>query len=96
MSHSRKSSTRKWINQKPSLTEGMLHFEQEKDCCDDVTFKGDPQKLLVRVSDGGGGAFITIETKRWAIDSAEELSELIRPLEKLIRDFPEQPIIPTA
>lgn len=43
-------------------------FAQDADCCSDQ----EEQFLTVRFKDGGGGSYIVLETKEWAIDSPEE------------------------
>lgn len=45
-----------------------LVYVQEPDTWDDT---GMDQELRVTTLDGGGGSYITIETKRWAIDRTD-------------------------
>ena len=59
----------------PRLEAASLTFTQEQDCCDDGAFD---QEIEIKRLDGGGGPFFTIETKRWAFESVEELTGLIK------------------
>lgn len=50
------------------IEECELRYSQPSDCCGD----GDDQELVVKVMDGGGGPYLTIETHRWSFDSTTE------------------------
>lgn len=58
---------------KPELSSIELVFAQEGDCCGG----GDSQYLTLTSHDGGGGAYWTLKTERWAIDSPADLHSLI-------------------
>ncbi len=49
-------------------------YTQNADSCDD---KGGLQQLKVSTEDAGGGFYFVIETERWAIDSLEQLTEIL-------------------
>ena len=53
------------MSDKPRLAETKDIYTQDSDCCQDQDVG---QTLVVRTQDGGGGAFVVIETERWAID----------------------------
>lgn len=48
--------------------------------------KDEIQVLNVKVEDAGGGAYIVIQTKRWAFDK-EELDDFIAYLKKLCENY---------
>ena len=54
------------MSDKPILTETKDIYAQDSDCCQD---KDVGQSLVIRTQDGGGGAYVVIETERWAIDA---------------------------
>jgi len=71
------------MSKQPKLPIGIhmatnkVTFYQEQDCCSD--HKGE-QELKIEVHDGGGGAYVVIKTKEFALDtvSAEWLTETIK------------------
>ena len=65
---------------KPELFDGMLQYTQDEDSCD-VTGAG-IQAIKVSAHDAGGGKFLVIETQRWALDSIDELTEVLNDAAK--------------
>lgn len=56
-------------------------FTQEPDACAD----GDsPQTISVKVEDGGGGPYFTIETDRFAFDSPSDFVALLDSVQGMI------------
>lgn len=62
--------------EKPTLSDVRYRYEQDNDSCDSNT---DGQFLVVRTHDAGGGWYLTLKTKRWAL-SADELDEFVAML----------------
>ena len=52
--------------------EKSITYEQEPDCCDGTSNYA--QHLTVQTQDGGGGAYLTLQTERWAIDRDDLIS----------------------
>jgi hypothetical protein len=52
--------------------EKSITYEQEPDCCDGTSDYA--QHLMVTTQDGGGGAYIILQTERWAIDRDDLIS----------------------
>jgi hypothetical protein len=59
---------------KAEVEEMQVTYTQENDSCDSSSF---PQQLELSTDDAGGGKFIVIKTERWAIDSIDELVEIL-------------------
>jgi hypothetical protein len=59
-----------------------ITFYQEADCCGEST----DQELTIGVEDGGGGAFVTLRTQRWALDP-EQGPWLAEWIERLCREW---------
>lgn len=59
---------------KAEIEEMQVTYTQDNDSCDTNSF---PQQLKVSTDDAGGGKFIVISTERWAIDSIDELIEIL-------------------
>lgn len=55
---------------------------QEADSCQDMTKFPEGQTITLKVDDAGGGKFIVLETKRWAIDV-----DNIDAFAKLLKNF---------
>jgi uncharacterized GH25 family protein len=55
---------------------------QEADSCQDTKKLPEGQILTLKTDDAGGGKFIVLETKRWAID-ADSIDEF----SKVLKDF---------
>jgi hypothetical protein len=51
-----------------------ITYTQEEDSCDR---SNSPQELKIFTEDAGGGKYIVFETERWAIDSIDELIEIL-------------------
>ena len=70
---------------KPKLENAKFTFSQEANCIDG----GDMEEIIIRCeSDMGidnGGCFYVLETKRWAIDSIDELKALFDRISKVIK-----------
>jgi hypothetical protein len=62
------------IRTKPKLETWTKNFSQESDTCSSDTH----QDIIIRQDDGGGGPFWILETNRWAIDSIDEMVELLQ------------------
>jgi adenosine/AMP kinase len=45
------------------------------------------QYLTVKVENAGAGHYFVIETKRWAVDNAAELTNLIEKIQAIINQF---------
>lgn len=65
---------------KPEIFEGMLRYTQDEDSCDETGVGG--QMLEVRAHDAGAGKYLVIETQRWAMDSIDELVEILKDAAK--------------
>lgn len=63
-------------------TEASIMITQKADCN-----SSDDQCLTLTLEDGGGGSFYTIDTERWAFDSAEELMESIAAMANLVKEL---------
>lgn len=63
-------------NAKEKITLGDATFllEQENDGCDQGNYG---QSLEVKVEDAGGGHYFVLKTERWAVDSPEEMANLL-------------------
>jgi hypothetical protein len=58
-----------------AVIEGMsVTYTQDSDSCDT---SNDNQQLDVFTEDGGGGKYMVLKTERWAIDSIDELIEIL-------------------
>jgi hypothetical protein len=71
---------------KPKLENAKFTFSQESNCIDG----GDMEEITIRCEsdigiDRDGGCFYVIETKRWAIDSVDDLKELFDRISKVIQ-----------
>lgn len=65
-----------------ALYELEATYIQEKDCMDD---NEEPyQELKIKIQDEGAGNFMVISTKRWAIENADDLSEIIKDFKQKI------------
>jgi hypothetical protein len=72
---------------KATVAELSFTFAQDNDCCDDGSVG---QDLIVKSQDGGGGKYLVIETRRWAIDSIDEFVELLKQVKDAMgEDKPE-------
>lgn len=60
---------------KIKMVETKDSWMQDNDCCDSDDCG---QYLNVSTEDGGGGPFLIIETKRWAIDDIDGFCELLK------------------
>ncbi len=58
-----------------TLGTALLSFTQESDCCDSESTIC--QEITIERHDGGGGAFYTLATHRWAFDDAEQLRRFV-------------------
>lgn len=65
------------------LHELSVEWWQPADCC--INADTTDQYLRVRTQDGGGGAFIVVETSRWALDSDAEIDALAAKLKAVLR-----------
>ena len=61
--------------EKPQLVQLIETWSQPNDCCDGGTCG---QALEVKAEDGGGGFYLVIETKRWAVDDVDAFAELLK------------------
>jgi hypothetical protein len=68
------------MSKKPILTETKDIYVQDSDCCQD---KDVGQSLVIRTQDAGGGAYVVIETERWAID-ADEVDDFCDALKRTL------------
>ncbi len=62
-----------------------LTLQQCQDTCgssDDVT-----QEITITLTESGGGCYAVLETKRWAIDSGDELREIADRIDKLRAEY---------
>jgi hypothetical protein len=73
--------------EKPTLESAIFKFSQEENCVDR---NGDGcEELTIRCEsdlgiDRSEGCFYILETKQWAIDSADDLKELFDRINKVI------------
>lgn len=72
--------TRPSENKPPRLAEVSAVYLQDSDSCDG---DDDFQTIKVATKDAGGGPYIIIETKRWAIDP-DEIDTFARMLKDVI------------
>ena len=75
------------INPRAELETVTFTFTQETNCVDGPS--NDIETLTVEAKsslgiDGDGGAFYVLRTQQWAVDGADEISELIKRCEKAI------------
>ena len=61
-----------------SIEAAKLSFVQDGD-----SIIGGLQELEIGLEDAGAGAFITLKTDRWAIDSPDDLKKIFDFVEKL-------------
>ena len=59
---------------KAAVEETKITYSQDSDSCD-ITDLG--QTLEVSTEDAGSGKYIVFKTERWAIDSIDELIEIL-------------------
>jgi len=64
------------MSEKPALVDIRYRYEQDNDSCDSNT---DGQCLTVQSHNAGGGWYLTLKTKRWALN-ADELDEFVAML----------------
>jgi hypothetical protein len=74
-------------NPRAELDTVTFTFTQETNCVDGPS--NDIETLTVEAKsslgiDGDGGAFYVLRTQQWAVDGADEISELIKRCEKAI------------
>jgi hypothetical protein len=55
---------------------GSLTYMQDEDDNDETGLGS--QELVIAAHDGGAGKYLSIETKRWAVNTVEELIETLR------------------
>lgn len=67
---------------KPIADTMSVSLHQDSDCCADDQCG---QSLTLRIADGGGGPYLVLETERWAVDSANDLYELLIQFESAYR-----------
>lgn len=72
-------------NENPKLEKATFEFSQEGNCVD-----GGMEELTIRCEsslgiDNDDGCFYILETKQWAIDSAQDLQELFDRISKVIK-----------
>lgn len=72
------------MDEKPKLENATFTFTQEGNCVD-----GGMEELTIRCEsslgiDNDDGCFYVLETKQWAINSAEDLQELFDRISKAI------------
>lgn len=65
---------------KAEIFEGMLLYTQDEDSCDETGIGS--QNLEVRTHDAGAGKYLVIQTQRWAMDSIDELVEILKDAAK--------------
>jgi hypothetical protein len=61
-------------------------FEQKMHCCGDDARTA---TLTLRTEDGGGGAYLVIEAREWAVDDRKDLERLYA---LLLKALPEEPV----
>lgn len=49
-------------------------YAQKSDCCD---LSEMDQRLSLTITDGGGGGYVVMRTRRWAIGSEDDLDKLV-------------------
>lgn len=60
-------------------------YEQEQDCCGPTDDTG--QDITISVEDGGGGPYLVLSTKRWAISDRKEVLRFAAKLRSLLARF---------
>jgi len=80
-------TTTNMSNPRADLETVTFTFTQETNCVDGPS--NDIETLTVEAKsslgiDGDGGAFYVLRTQQWAVDGADEISELIKRCEKAI------------
>lgn len=63
-------------------------YTQDSDCCDPDQLG---QQLIVRTHDGGGGWFLTVKTKRWALSDDAEIDAFAAMLKAVLARQPKAP-----
>ena len=61
-------------DKKPEIGSIKIVYMQESDSCDDNDLG---QELTIEIINAGAGHYPIISTKRWSMNSANELTELI-------------------
>jgi hypothetical protein len=56
------------------VSEFSITYTQHPDSCSSTD---EFQELVIKTEDAGGGKFLVLETKRWAINDASELADVI-------------------
>lgn len=64
------------------LTSVAETYSQEEDCCGRPEV--DIQDLTISTEDGGGGSYLVLKTKRWALDGDEDIETLVTLLKKIL------------
>ncbi len=64
------------------IGEAELVFMQSGDCIENGL-----QELHVHIQDGGGGFFIALDTERWAIDSPDDLTEVLKAVNVIMKEI---------
>ena len=59
------------------LEEMSILYSQEGDSC-----SSDMQDIEIKTQDAGGGKYLVIKTERWALESAKELTDLVRDFQR--------------
>jgi len=66
---------------KVQIASAKVTLYQKNDSCD---IGKDGQHLNIEIIDGGGGPYLVLETKRWAVDM-DEIQALINKLSEIQR-----------
>lgn len=66
--------------EKITLSELKVTYTQDTDSCDEDGV----QELTVFTQDAGGGKYLVIETKRWAINDIDEVVSILNDFQKRI------------
>ena len=57
------------------VSDCTVNYSQESDCCGP---QDEHNHLKIHTEDGGGGMYMVIETKRWAINEIDELIAILQ------------------
>ena len=64
-----------------SVVQASITLEQESDCCSD---DDGGSEITIQTHDGGGGVYLTIETKRWALDP-DDFEPFVESMRQLLK-----------
>ena len=64
----------------PQMGAFSIDFHQDGDSCDSAD-----QMLTVKIEDAGGGHYFVLTANRWAVNSPEEIADLLCKVQRMLR-----------